>query len=211
MHPNNTVRRTAIATNPGCRRHTVDTRRRILSDDPARPILPVLDVHTCHRGYRIARHESCSRLHETAETAWAPDGVAAAYQVSISRRASRVTGRLRERPCRANSLRHRYGAKPGGAVFAHLAAGENGAQGGCGYEGNSQGQERERAVPLLERSAQILALSPRRIRPAGGSDWVFCKEDGSRYLRRRKAFLTACDGERQSPVSSKTRLVSRLG
>jgi len=49
-----------------------------------------------------------------------------------------------------------------------------------------------RQVPLLERSAQILAQMPRRLRPAGGPDWVFCDRKGNRYKKRRRAFETAC-------------------
>lgn len=46
-----------------------------------------------------------------------------------------------------------------------------------------------RRVPLLDRSAQILAQMPRRLRPAGGPDWVFCKKDGERFAAgRRDAF-----------------------
>lgn len=50
---------------------------------------------------------------------------------------------------------------------------------------------RERRIPLLERSAQILAQVPRHIRPGGGPDWVWNNEAGERYLQRRKAFMSA--------------------
>jgi len=49
-----------------------------------------------------------------------------------------------------------------------------------------------RQVPLLSRSAQILAQLPRRLRTTGGPDWVFCKKDGERYSAgRREAFESA--------------------
>ena len=50
---------------------------------------------------------------------------------------------------------------------------------------------RDRTVPLLPRSARILAQLPHRLRPAGGPDWVFCKDDGARYQNRNRAFKTA--------------------
>ncbi len=46
----------------------------------------------------------------------------------------------------------------------------------------------ERTVPLLPRSTQLLPQVKRRRRATGEPDYVFCKEDGSRYLSRHKGF-----------------------
>ncbi|MEM8580707.1 MAG: site-specific integrase [Pseudomonadota bacterium] len=50
---------------------------------------------------------------------------------------------------------------------------------------------KERVVPLLERSAQILTQMPRRLREAGEPPWIWCRPDGDRYPHRDKAFGTA--------------------
>lgn len=50
---------------------------------------------------------------------------------------------------------------------------------------------KERVVPLLPRSAQILAQMPRRLRPAEDGDWVWGRADGERYPNRTKAFGSA--------------------
>ena len=50
-----------------------------------------------------------------------------------------------------------------------------------------------RMVPLLDRSAQILAHlnRVRFMRAEGDSDWVFCKRDGSRYVQPNRALKAA--------------------
>ena len=53
--------------------------------------------------------------------------------------------------------------------------------------------DKDRVIPLLPRSAQFLAQLPRRLRLAGGPDWVFCKDDGSRYVHRNKGLKRAAE------------------
>ncbi len=53
---------------------------------------------------------------------------------------------------------------------------------------------REKRMPLLARSAQWLAQSPRYIVRGDEPDWVFRKANGGRYGERRKAFLAAIEG-----------------
>lgn len=58
-------------------------------------------------------------------------------------------------------------------------------------EGARTKKHRTRRVPIQDRTAQILAHQPRRLRPAGEPDFVFCKPDGERYQHRRRAYETA--------------------